>query len=419
MILHDLIRIRQTNLTIMYITNRTYQVLLSLLFLFLACSTESIAPKGFRGRILQLTKLQHLSTQQISANFELVDKKRIILDDVHVKYDVTLYKILYETLNAKGDLVKASGLMLIPESVNHAPLISVQHGATMSKKAVPSQLSLEYFYGLLYASEGYVTTMPDYVGLGDGEGLHPFIHADTEATATIDIMRSARKFCTENKITLNQDVFLVGYSQGGHATMATIKEIEANYKQEFNVKAAVASGGPLNVSDVQSSFMLQNKPYAFGALVPYILFSYNQVYGFFNHPNDIFSHPYSKVFTKHFTPQMTSSFNRVSRKLPASKIPREMFKTAFLQDFESNPSHPIRRAMQDNNVHDVKTDIPIKICHCASDEVITVENAKVAVKEMRKKGVDVEWIDPSPSSKHRVCSFYNMKYAHNWFAQLR
>ncbi len=408
----------------MYLPNWIFRLLILCLIACSGCSSDSsddATPDNVpaRGRIIELTKLQSFSTDQIRTNLGLIDAQHIFLDDLQIKHNVSLYKVLYETPNPSGELVQASGLFLIPDNVNDAPLLSLQHGATMSKEAVPSRLSLEYFFGLAFASEGYVTTMPDYVGLGDGAGLHPFVHADTEASATIDILRSARNYCTENSISLNGDVFLAGYSQGGHATMATIKEIEANHASEFNVKAVVPSAGPLDVSGTQSGFMLRNEPYVSSGLVAYVVFAYNEVYKFYNDPSEVFASPYAENLTKHFTAEMNSSFEQIAQETPASNIPREMFQSAFLESLENNPNNGAKLAMQDNDVYDLKINAPLKICHCSADEVITVDNATVAVKAMKAKGTNVEWIDPFPQGNHGQCAIFHMKVAHDWFMQLR
>ena len=60
--------------------------------------------------------------------------------------------------------------------------------------------------------------MPDYIGMGESPGLHPYVHGESEATATIDMIRAAREFITDSlNLIDNHQVFLSGYSQGGHA----------------------------------------------------------------------------------------------------------------------------------------------------------------------------------------------------------
>jgi hypothetical protein len=39
-----------------------------------------------------------------------------------------------------------------------------------------------------------LSAMPDYIGMGGSPGLHPYVHAASEATASIDMIRAAREF---------------------------------------------------------------------------------------------------------------------------------------------------------------------------------------------------------------------------------
>ena len=58
------------------------------------------------------------------------------------------------------------------------------------------------------------------MGLGSSPGFHPYLHARSEATASVDMLRAGRNYCASNNIGLNGQVFLAGYSQGGHTEMA-------------------------------------------------------------------------------------------------------------------------------------------------------------------------------------------------------
>ena len=40
--------------------------------------------------------------------------------------------------------------------------------------------------------------MPDYLGMGESPGLHPYVHGESEATATLDMIRAAREFISDS-----------------------------------------------------------------------------------------------------------------------------------------------------------------------------------------------------------------------------
>jgi hypothetical protein len=43
---------------------------------------------------------------------------------------------------------------------------------------------------LIFAARGYVVVAADYVGLGVSETFHPYLHAESEATAVVDALRA-------------------------------------------------------------------------------------------------------------------------------------------------------------------------------------------------------------------------------------
>ena len=49
-------------------------------------------------------------------------------------------------------------------------------------------------------------------------------------------------------ITITDEYYLMGYSQGGWATLALLEALEKNYSSDFTVKAASGGAGPYDLS---------------------------------------------------------------------------------------------------------------------------------------------------------------------------
>src|SRR5687768_1537265 len=91
-----------------------------------------------------------------------------------IKYDVSTYKLVYKT-TYNGQPIEASGLIYIPKGLQgKAPLLSLQHGTTFKKNDAPSVTG--EFYGVeLFASSGYISFMPDFIGYGASSQIfHPY-----------------------------------------------------------------------------------------------------------------------------------------------------------------------------------------------------------------------------------------------------
>jgi hypothetical protein len=100
-------------------------------------------------------------------------------------------------------------------------VLSYQHGTIFQDSDAPSSFltSAEGLAGAVFAAIGFIAVLPDYIGYGDSTALlHPYVHAATLASATVDMNRAARVFFKEpgiNAVT-NGQLFLAGYSEGGY-----------------------------------------------------------------------------------------------------------------------------------------------------------------------------------------------------------
>jgi hypothetical protein len=92
------------------------------------------------------------------------------------QFDVANYKVVYNTVDTDGSPAIASGLLCIPlANCNNLGLVSYAHGTVLRRNDVPSRNNFESTIGKVFASTGYIATMPDYLGLGDNPGIHPYL----------------------------------------------------------------------------------------------------------------------------------------------------------------------------------------------------------------------------------------------------
>ena len=139
--------------------------------------------------------------------------------------------------------------------------------------------------------------MPDYIGMGDSPGFHPYVHAKSEATASVDMVRAAREYLSTTNFVDNNELFLTGYSQGGHACMATTKFInDENLQSEFNIVASAPCSGPYDLSGIMANTIIAPSPYSNPGYIVYLLASYQLAYGnIFNSWSDVLYPPYDTI----------------------------------------------------------------------------------------------------------------------------
>ena len=132
-----------------------------------------------------------------------------------IQYGVKYYRITYTTTNTQNALDTVSGLLVVPNNPNKIfPRLVYQHGTSGSKLDVPSYPvnNGEGQLGLLLGGMGYVALMPDYLGLGVSDGFHPYVHAASEASVAVDMLRAEKEFEAQNPVFTNDQLFITGYS---------------------------------------------------------------------------------------------------------------------------------------------------------------------------------------------------------------
>ncbi len=123
--------------------------------------------------------------------------------NLELKYAVEVVKIVYYTTDPSGNVVQASGALMVPKQVDDLPSICFHHGTETKRSDVASAGPLatgEGFAGMIMASIGFITFEPDYLGLGDSDILHPYLYANSYAEASIDMLTAGVSYCAQNGI---------------------------------------------------------------------------------------------------------------------------------------------------------------------------------------------------------------------------
>lgn len=382
-------------------------------FFFLA--SFFVALSSSAQQIISIDFLRSFSTDQIDSTFTA---NGIPLLVVPTTYAVNAYKITYNTVSYDGTTPTiATGALLVPQGTPcKTPLISYQHGTTTYRYGVPSYLSGEIVIGLAEATDGYTIAMPDYLGLGDSPGIHPYIHAASEATASLDLLRATREAQDSLDFALNGQLFLVGYSQGGHATMALHRLIETDFSDEFTVTASAPMSGPYDVSGVQANVIVNDSVYSQPGYLPYILQSYNTVYNLFVDYADVFIPPYDVTLPPLL--DGTHGMDELNAAMPS--IPNQIMIPEVLDSFINNQDHYFRAALRDNDVYDWTPTAPMKMFYCEADDEVYYLNAFVAYNKFIENGsTSVQMMSAGENFGHFECAFYALSGGKNWFDTFR
>ncbi len=313
------------------------------------------------------------------------------------EYSVRYVQIVYMTLDQTGKLSRASGGLFVPEASESLPLLSLQHGTEVNSANVASTSplsSVEAITGLLTGSMGYVTAVPDYIGFGVSNSMHPYIHAESLSTEVIDFLRAVKNYCAENNVALNGQLFLGGYSEGGYATLAVQKDIEANYSGEFQITAAAPIAGPYDIAGTLLDGF-QKLTYPEPAYVAYLFTAYNEIYGW-DRLGDIFIDPYSSQVTGLF--DGSKNWGEVINQLPDTMD--ELLRQDFMDDFVNGAETEIRSAFEDNTLLNWRPASPICFIHGTADQIVPFKNTQTAYENLSALSSAEIRLVPIPGGTH-------------------
>lgn len=365
-----------------------------------------------RGNIVSATLVRNISSFEIQLILGFQG-----ITTLTARNGVRFYKVVYETIDPHGFRTQASGALAVPDGVaGPRPIVSYQHGTVTVREDVPSRLNTEGYLGAILASQGYVAVLPDYLGLGDSPGFHPYHHADSEASATIDLLRAARSWSASNQVALSGKLFLTGYSQGGHATLAAMRELEANNATEFPLTAVVGGAGAYDLAGVTTEQLLRDQPSPNPYYFTYILAAYIDVYGFAGSLSEVLAQPYATTVPPLFANGAPAG--ALNAALPS--VANRAVRADFLQDFRTRADHPLRIALRRNSLTEWAPRAPLRLYHCAADLDVPPANAVVAYERFRALGATrVERFDPRPAADHGGCVEPTLLAAIAWFETLR
>ncbi len=312
-------------------------------------------------------------------------------------YNVSMYKVVYNTIDPYGNEVIASGVIGYPENLNQAfPMISWQHGTEVRRENVSSNNGFNIL-SLWLTTRGYIFLEPDYLGLGDSELLHPYCMKDPSAWTTIDLIRSAKTFFNNEDenifypITSNNDLILFGYSEGGYVSMATHYILENQNINEFNLLASFPMAGPYDLSGIMVDLMLTQEPYGEPYYLPYVLVPYINYYEL-GALSEYFLPDYAEMFEYLFNGEYSGSY--INSIMP--EIPIEVLLPSVIEDFTNDMSHPLRLKLFENNLWDWSPNADMYLFHGLGDELIPYENSELAYNSFINSGSENVYIYLAP-----------------------
>ena len=173
-----------------------------------------------------------------------------------IEHDVAIDRILYRTQD-RGELVEATAAVAYPADGLETPgphdVVLLLHGTTgFADACAPSNTLEGQALAALFASLGYVTIAPDYIGLKalgtPSEEVHPYLVGQATAIASLDSVRALGKLAPSERADLcvAPRVLVFGGSQGGHAAL-WVDRLSDTYAPEIELLGVAATVPPIDL----------------------------------------------------------------------------------------------------------------------------------------------------------------------------
>ncbi len=356
-----------------------WQGVLILLFVLSASCHREEEQQLQNGALLSTKPIATYDTTFIRGIINSVDN----IGTISLQYKVLALKVQYLTLDPAGVVVKASGLLIVPVVAGAYPLLSIQHGTIIKRSEVSSNDPMlnEGVIGLITASEGYVTCIPDYLGLGDSQEMHPYLIGDVLAGNVADMIRAVRSYMKNHELAETGELYLAGYSEGGYVTMATHRFLETERPlDDLPVTASAPMAGPYDLKTTVDT-ILSYKSYKSPAFIAYVLTAWNDIYQW-NRLDEIFNEPYASMMPGLF--DGTHTTHEINEQLPDSIA--DLIRPGFLESYLTGKDPELLEALQQNTLLGWGPRAPVRLFHGDADHTVPYRNAVVAKADMLSHG---------------------------------
>jgi pimeloyl-ACP methyl ester carboxylesterase len=310
-----------------------------------------------------------------------------------VHYPIRVYRLTYHTHTPDGQETTASGAVLVPVGAGALPVLSYQHGTLTpnSEGQAPSyyaQGSDVWSVVSVLASTGYMVSAPDYIGYGASKALpHPYEHAASLASASADMLQAAREFCKQQGVGVNQKNFLLGYSEGGYATMALHKLLEEKYATTLPVTASAPGAGAYHKSAFAKYILNSTQPLSFLSSYVWVLRTYDRIYAL--------NRPFSFYYQEPYATRLQAD--------PFAEVPSQqsqLFASGFRNAVLNDSDPKLTAALADNDIYDWKPTAPTALFHGTADDYVPFFNSQDAYDAMRKRGATQVELHPIQGGDH-------------------
>lgn len=374
-----------------------------------APTAETTQHTGIRGDLLSAKLIKRIPKQDVAA----------YLADFHLtvptRNGVDLYLITYRTVDAKGRPTTASALTVMPQTSNrNLRTVTWLHGTRVYRGYTGSmEDNLDRAAAVMFAASGYATVAPDYLGLGEGPGNHPYMLAKPTVTATMDALKASQSLAHHNDKRLNRKTYVTGFSQGGQASMLVSEELQ----RRGALAATAAIAGPHDIRGEELPAALDGRLDGVSAVLylGYAMTAWNRYYPLYSTPSEAFRAPYDQIAEEMFNGNHPEE--EVIAALPGT--PQELFTDSFLAKM-ANPTGALQDVLRSNdNPCDWRPRTPVRLYAGTKDRDVVYSNSENCQTQLKANGAKDARLINAGEVDHFGSAMTSLPQILKWFNTIR
>ncbi|MFE9558402.1 lipase [Streptomyces sp. NPDC006692] len=345
--------------------------------------------------------------------------------DGDVRHGVVAYRLVYRTIDPFGRATTASGLFVLPlNSGRRLQVVSFAHGTGVDKNDSPSMQRGTFLPSpvIAHAASGAAAIAPDYLGMGEGPGLHPWMDIGSETTASLDLLRAARAFAPRTGHMLMPSVLVTGFSQGASAALGLGRALQSGEDRWFRLGALAPVSGAYDFGGTELPALIGGRLDAKSSVVyaAYTLVAFNRLHHIYDSASEVFRTPYDTTIEALFDGAHTGQ--QLMQGTPATL--NELL-TEHGHDLLAHPTGPLKAALRttDDACTDWTPTAPIRLYTAHGDEQALTANSQFCQTALRSKGVNAPVIDLGAvdyhGSRHLGSNVAATTAIVHWFSELR
>jgi hypothetical protein len=203
-----------------------------------------------------------------------------------------------------SEATESSGALMVPTGGTGCsgprPIVLYAHGTNTNKALNIADITNPSntegaLIAAMFAAQGYIVVAPNYAGYDISTlGYHPFLNAAQQSGEMMNILTAARTALPGTLSAATSDngqLFITGYSEGGHVAMATLRAMQA---AGATVTAAAPLSGPYALEAFADAIFFGSVNLGSTEFTPLLSTSYQQAYGnIYTATTDIYSPTYA------------------------------------------------------------------------------------------------------------------------------